>query len=196
MSGELIVSDVIDVLMAEFRIKLSKNGFRRPDIESRCLEAKQRIDAERQHPQGLDIVDMIMDMAEVAQDRNVRRVPVPARPPPTHAARKDVRRGRTNPTHLDPVGRELHQEKTLLIRLYTQEVSARPRHSDLIAVQKLRRASERRYVNKLVRYCKQNQQMDAMVAKDLLAKFTKKNTKDCGLEYKDYLLGLYPKELK
>ncbi|OJD34594.1 uncharacterized protein BKCO1_2200043 [Diplodia corticola] len=56
--------DVLDVLIREFVHELALKGHRRDHIERMKRKAQQALDEERNDPQGHDIVDMVMEMAD------------------------------------------------------------------------------------------------------------------------------------
>ncbi|KAF2110844.1 hypothetical protein BDV96DRAFT_583040 [Lophiotrema nucula] len=176
--------DVIDVLLSEFRFALVRKRLRRCEIDDLYVDARRRIDEERENPTNVDIVDMIMDGAVSQQFR------APLAP-------KAVPR-RNNRTALDEAAEDLREQKTLLQRLYAQEETTftrSKRPADIAAVRTSRGNTERRYVNALVRYKRINNQMRPFEAQDIQSQFTRKKMGNVGPVNKDYLLSLFPREL-
>lgn len=56
--------DVLDVLMQDFTSELAKKGHRRDHISKLKRQAQKALDQERDDPQGYDIVDLVMDIAD------------------------------------------------------------------------------------------------------------------------------------
>lgn len=56
--------DVLEVLIQDFVCRLAQKGHRRNHIEKMKRKAQDALNEERKAPQGLDIVDMIMGMAD------------------------------------------------------------------------------------------------------------------------------------
>jgi hypothetical protein len=48
----LMIPDVIDVLLSEYRLALVRKGFRRYEIDDLCQRAKVRLDNERRYQTG------------------------------------------------------------------------------------------------------------------------------------------------
>ena len=46
-------TDVLDVLMKEYRLTLVRQGYRRRSIDEMCREARNRLDEERESPTGI-----------------------------------------------------------------------------------------------------------------------------------------------
>jgi hypothetical protein len=108
---------------------------------------------------------------------------------------------RRAPGFLQAQAAELRQAKAVLVRLYTQEnhiVSNRglnTRESSLQIIRASRASAERRYVNCLIRYCRDANRMTPFQAKQLQNDFTREKMGDLGVSNSDYLLGMYPREL-
>jgi hypothetical protein len=108
---------------------------------------------------------------------------------------------RRAPGFLQAQAAELRQAKAILLRLYTQEQSiltkrgVNARHSTLQIVRTSRASAERRYVNCLIRYCRDANQMTASQANQLQKDFTREKMSDLGISNGNYLLGMYPREL-
>ncbi|KAL5113288.1 hypothetical protein ACEQ8H_008849 [Pleosporales sp. CAS-2024a] len=66
--------DVLEVLIAEYRLTLVRRGYRRLEIDDLVVAAKRRLDKERQDPTGIDIVDLIIDDAVARQGTKRGRV--------------------------------------------------------------------------------------------------------------------------
>jgi hypothetical protein len=97
---------------------------------------------------------------------------------------------------------ELRHARTTLVRLYTQEQHAvynsrgvNARQSSLQMVRASRASAERRYVNCLIRYCRDANRMSAQQATQLQKHFTRERMGDLGVSHSDYLLSMYPREL-
>jgi hypothetical protein len=95
---------------------------------------------------------------------------------------------------------ELMGCKQNLSRLYDQELAMLthaqmlPAH-DTNGLSVYRARQERRYINTLVRYLRADNQMTGMEASDLLGYFTRRKMVDMGPS-RDYLFGIYPRELR
>jgi len=97
---------------------------------------------------------------------------------------------------------ELRHARTILVRLYMQEQTAvynsrgfNSRQSSLQMVRASRASAERRYVNCLIRYCRDANRMSAQEATQLQKHFTRERMSDLGVSHSDYLLSMYPREL-
>lgn len=66
--------DVLDVLMQEFVSELAKKGHRRKHIADMKRYAQEALDQERNDPQGHDIVDLVMNIAD-SEPRRHRNTP-------------------------------------------------------------------------------------------------------------------------
>jgi hypothetical protein len=96
---------------------------------------------------------------------------------------------------------ELREAKAVLDRLYSQEAQAytNPYNygQDLNAVASSRATAERRYVNILIRYLRDANQMSTSQASELQRHFTRDRMATAGKgSNRGYLLALYPHELK
>ena len=96
---------------------------------------------------------------------------------------------------------DLRAAKATLLRLYTQEQHAlskrgvNARQSTLQMVRSSRASAERRYVNCLIRYCRDANRMTAFQATQLQKDFTREKMGDLGVSNSNYLLDMYPCEL-
>jgi hypothetical protein len=97
---------------------------------------------------------------------------------------------------------ELRYAKANLLRLYTQEAHTitksrgiNPRDSTLQMVRASRATAERRYVNCLIRYCRDAGCMNAAEATRLQKDFTRERMGNFHSSNSAYLLGMYPWEL-
>jgi hypothetical protein len=233
----LTIPDVLEVLLAEYRLALVRRGHRRVEIDNLVREAKHRLYRERQDPTGktcdsggvkvlsltalgVDIIDLVMDDAV---SRQGTRYPRAARPtnPRNHKTfnlgsvrvnlvgnrfgqgihnftRVNARRA---PGFLQAQAAELRYAKAILSRLYTQEHDAlsnggiNARQPSLQIIRASRASAERRYVNCLIRYCRDAKCMTAVQANQLQKSFTREKMSDLGVSNSSYLLGLYPREL-
>jgi hypothetical protein len=108
---------------------------------------------------------------------------------------------RRAPGFLQSQAAELRAAKMLLVRLYTQEQHAilkggiNARQSTLQMVRSSRASAERRYVNCLIRYCRDANRMTPLEANQLQKAFTREKMGDMGFPNSNYLLGMYPCEL-
>jgi hypothetical protein len=109
---------------------------------------------------------------------------------------------RRAPGFLQAQAAELRQAKATLLRLYTQEQHAaynsrglNERQSSLQMVRASRASAERRYVNCLIRYCRDANRMSAQQATQLQKHFTREKMSDLGVSNSEYLLSMYPREL-
>jgi hypothetical protein len=96
---------------------------------------------------------------------------------------------------------ELREAKAVLDRLYSQEAQActSPYNygQDLSAIASSRATAERRYVNVLIRYLRGANRMSTIQASELQRYFTRDRMARAGMgSNRDYLLALYPHELK
>ncbi|KAF1970063.1 hypothetical protein BU23DRAFT_571114 [Bimuria novae-zelandiae CBS 107.79] len=195
--------DVLEVLLSEYRSALVKKGFRRKQIDEYCERAKGRLDAERESPTGVDIVNLIMDdMPRTSFSRptahRARRFHVW-----TSASGSTRIRGTRNQAaskFVTPQAAELGRAKRNLEQLYTMEEQAfltayMRRPEDIFAISSCRQCAERRYVNALIRYMRDSNQMTAAEATDLQRYFTRQKMEGMGPINKTYLLGMYPREL-
>lgn len=66
---------------------------------------------------------------------------------------------------------------------------------DLPQVQEARARAERRYVNSLICYGRNSNQMSVVQATELQAAFTCRKMQESGVSNAAYLLGMYPREL-
>jgi hypothetical protein len=105
---------------------------------------------------------------------------------------------RRAPGFLQAQAAELRQAKAILLRLYTQEnhvlatQEQDARHSSLQVVRASRASAERRYVNCLIRYCRDAKRMTAFEATQLQKNFTREKMSDLGVSNSSYLLSMYP----
>ena len=97
---------------------------------------------------------------------------------------------------------ELRSAKTNLERAYAHEQHVRSLSSrctgvifNFPEVSAARARAERRYVNCLVRYLRDTNQMSAIEARQLQGNFTKHKMEKGGANSSVYLLGMYPYEL-
>ncbi|KAH7093743.1 hypothetical protein FB567DRAFT_610333 [Paraphoma chrysanthemicola] len=212
--------DVLDVLIAEYRLALVRKAHRRLEIERLVSEAKQRLENERQRPTGVDIVDLVMDDAVAREHTGRRHGPhhVYSRSRKTyypgsfggvsHRARTKRARHTFNsaterraPGFLQTQAAELRHAKATLLRLYNQENTAlarrgtNVRESSLNMIRASRALSERRYVNCLIRYMRDAGRMTSFEATQLQKHFTRERMADLGVSHSNYLLGMYPREL-
>jgi hypothetical protein len=108
---------------------------------------------------------------------------------------------RRAPGFLQAQAAELRQAKSVLVRLYTQEnhiVGNRrlnARDSSLQIIRASRASAERRYVNCLIRYCRDAKHMTAFQATQLQNDFARDKMGDLGRSNSNYLLSMYPREL-
>jgi hypothetical protein len=108
---------------------------------------------------------------------------------------------RRAPGFLQAQAAELRYAEAILSRLYTQEQDAlsnggiNARQSSLQIIRASRASAERRYVNCLIRYCRDAKCMTAVQANQLQGNFTRQKMSDLGISNSSYLLGLYPREL-
>jgi hypothetical protein len=156
---------------------------------------------------GLDIVDILMD--DAVTRGFTRRLGISG---PMHTrtyatatgrpARVHTRRAPSGPgipNYLNTQATDLRVAKRNMERLYTMEEDAmtswtRPAQ-EIASLSSLRGTAERRYVNVLIRYLRNSQQMAAAEASDLQRYFTRQRMIGTGPVNKAYLLGLFPKEL-
>jgi hypothetical protein len=118
----------------------------------------------------------------------------------THAStRAGARRGAG---FLHAQAAELRHARTNLLRLYTQEAHAvaksrglNSRESTLQMACASRASGERRYVNCLIRYCRDAGRMNAAQATQLQKEFTREKMGGLYASNSAYLLGMYPREL-
>jgi hypothetical protein len=154
---------------------------------------------------GVDIVDMLMDDAFGRQ--HIIRPEAPLQKHSTHAAarrfskavKKGVTRTRQVPNPLSTQVAELGSAKRNLERLYTMEEDAmaswtRPPH-EIAALSCRRAGAERRYVNALIRYLRDSDQMSGAEAAALQRHFTRQRNGSMLPVSKVFLLNLYPQEL-
>ncbi|KAH7412003.1 hypothetical protein DE146DRAFT_784606 [Phaeosphaeria sp. MPI-PUGE-AT-0046c] len=212
--------DVLEVLIAEYRIALIRRAHRRVEIDALVATAKQRLETERQDPTGVDIVDFIMDDAVTRRGTN-RRVGLRSQNPRarrtynpgdysitfngsvfnggTHTfTRANARRA---PGSIHTQATELRNARATLLRLYAQEQNVissggiDARQSTLQMIRASRATAERRYVNCLIRYCRDSNRMTAWQATQLQSDFTRQKMTNLGVYNGNYLLGLFPREL-
>lgn len=158
-----------------------------------CSRAQACLDDERQYPRGVDIVDMIMDIATSHGQQPRPFVPHQASRTSKPSGRRHVVRNRS--------AEELREAKSVLSRLYIQEDAAlanpgRYTRDFIIGISTRRGTSERRYVNALIKYMRDAKRMEPSQASELQRTFTRDKMAGVGQYYKDYLLSLYPSELK
>ena len=106
------------------------------------------------------------------------------------------------PPRLRVQAAEFRSAKSTLERAYAHEQNVQSLYSrttgvifDIPGVFAARARTERRYVNCLVRYLRDTNQMSAMEASQLQGSFTKQKMGKVGLDSRIYLLGMYPFEL-
>ncbi|KAF3035343.1 hypothetical protein E8E12_006774 [Didymella heteroderae] len=208
--------DVLDVLMTEFKAALVRKGFRRVDIDELYARGKERLEHERRDPRGVDIVDLIMD--EVPAQRPARRSHVNTGQYTHHVpngfrhnaiSSRRPRRKRANkakaknvPPALRKQAAELQSAKANLERAYAHEQNVQNLSSQCIGVTfnlpeviASRARAERRYVNCLIRYLRDSNEMSAVEARQLQGSFTKHKMEKAGVNNCAYLLGMHPSEL-
>lgn len=66
---------------------------------------------------------------------------------------------------------------------------------DLPQIIAARARAERRYVNCLIRYLRDTNQMSSAQANEMQANFTRRKMQESGVSNGPYLLGMYPHEL-
>jgi hypothetical protein len=163
---------------------------------------------------GVDIVDFIMDDAGACRGTNHHN-PTRHTNPRNHRTfnlrpnftvtvgphafiRYNERRA---PGFLQAQAADLRAAKLTLVRLYTQEQHAlmkggvNARESTLQTIRSSRANAERRYVNYLIRYCRDANHMTPVQANQLQSIFTREKMGDAGFPSSNYLLGMYPREL-
>jgi hypothetical protein len=96
---------------------------------------------------------------------------------------------------------DLREAKVVLDRLYLQGAQACTSSynygQDLSAIASSRATAERRYVNELIRYLRGTKRMSTIQASELQRCFTRDRMARAGNgSNRDYLLALYPHELK
>jgi hypothetical protein len=174
-----------------------------------------------QNPPGIDIVDLVMDDAVSRQGTNIRREFRSSNPrnhktynlgphnvtlnrARVHGGNHTFTRINERRGHgfLQAQTAELRYARTILVRLYMQEQTAvynsrgvNVRQSSLQMVRASRASAERRYVNCLIRYCRDAKHMSAQEANQLQKHFTRERMGDLGVSHSDYLLSMYPREL-
>lgn len=108
---------------------------------------------------------------------------------------------RRAPGFLQAQAADLRAAKMTLVRLHTQEQHAlmtrgiNSRESTLQMIRSSRASAERRYVNCLIRYCRDANRMTPVQATQLQSVFTREKMGDSGFPSSNYLLGMYPHEL-
>jgi hypothetical protein len=108
---------------------------------------------------------------------------------------------RRAPGFLQAQAAELRQAKSVLVRLYTQENhivgngGLNARDSSLQIIRASRASAERRYVNCLIRYCRDANRMTSFQANQLQNDFTREKMGDLRFSNSNYSLGMYPHEL-
>lgn len=100
---------------------------------------------------------------------------------------------------LNILGHQLRRAKSTLERLYIQEQNAATAHSiesplDLSTIRASRVAAEKRYINFLIRYCRDMDQMSTLQAIRLQRFMSYYKTPDLDQRRK-LLLSIYPTEL-
>lgn len=158
-------------------------------------------------------------MDEIPAQRPARRIyvnngqytrPVPDRFRFNATSSRQTRRRRVNKAKANNVhsalrsqAAELRSAKSNLERAYTQEQNIQNLSSrrtgitfNFPEVSAARARAERRYVNCLVRYLRNTNQMSAVEATQMQGNFTKRKMEKAGMNNSAYLLGMYPYELK
>ncbi len=97
------------------------------------------------------------------------------------------------PTALRAQAAELRSAKANLERSYNQEENIR--HNFSVSVRGARARAERRFVNCLIRYRRDANQMTAVEATEMQRNFTRQKMEEVGVDNKSYLMGMYPCEL-
>lgn len=107
------------------------------------------------------------------------------------------------PTALRAQAADLRSARTNLERTYHQEENVSNLSSrctrvtiNLPQITVARARAERRYVNCLIRYLRDTNQMSPVEATQMQANFTRRKMEQAGMSSKGYLLGMYPHELK
>ncbi|KAF2133864.1 hypothetical protein P153DRAFT_100213 [Dothidotthia symphoricarpi CBS 119687] len=196
--------------MSEFRLALVRKGHRRIDVDNLYSKAKARLENERQRPTGVDIVDMIMDGALTHQATHRRPPSRPRQSAPyefqfsrssltVHVGANSRVTVRNVPMFLHVPAQALRQAKSDLQRLYTQEATAYAAAqfavSNIQAIRASRGRAERKYVNCLIRYLRGTQRISSLQANQLQHNFTREKSAVLGVQNRDYLLGMFPREL-
>lgn len=124
--------DVIDVLLQDFSSLLARQGLKRPEIDQMRADAIRNIDYQRQTRGGRDIVDMVMNRAQMTR--------------PTDFGRQITKK--TSSTT-----RRVNGLKHTLVRLLAQEAAFHPDEPDWVRgpIKKLRQRVERDLVNDVTR---------------------------------------------
>lgn len=204
--------------MTEFRAALVRKGFRRVDIDEIYGRGKAKLEVEQRDPRGKSIIRHARPVL-IHLRRRHRRFDH-ERGSRTRTGATTVRRQRPIhtvctkslqiqrdfvTTHAQGQGKQaaqLRSAKSNLERAYAQEQNVQLPSSrstgvisEIPGVVAGRARAERRYVNCLVRYLRDTNQMSAMEAKQLQGSFTKHKMGDCDLNNRVYLLGKYTFEL-
>lgn len=106
------------------------------------------------------------------------------------------------PAALRTQAADLRFARTNLDRCYNQEQNVRDISVrctgvtfDLSDVSAARARAERRYVNCLIRYLRNANQMSGVQAAEMQRTFTRQKMEGVGVNNRAYLLGMYPREL-
>ncbi|KAJ8107052.1 hypothetical protein OPT61_g9132 [Boeremia exigua] len=185
--------DVLEVLIAEFRAVLIRRGFRRVDIDAHHNRAKDSLENERQHPTG----KCGYRGSRHGPDPNPAPAATLISPPRSSRKRKNhkTRIQNVHPT-LQVQAAELQASMTNLERAYGQEQNIRNLSARCTGVKfnfpeinAARARAERRYVNCLIRYLRDTNQMTPAQATEMRANFTRRKMKDSGVNNAPYLLA-------
>lgn len=128
-------------------------------------------------------------------------------PAPPRQSRKRKRAQKTMlqnvPAALRVQAAELRSAKSNLKRCYDQEQTIHDFSSrctgltiDIPHITTARERAERRYVNCMIRYMRDTNQMSGLAAKELQGKFTRRKMDGTDMPNRTYLLELYPRELR
>lgn len=182
---------MIDVLFREYRSILFKKGLRRVEVDCLCAVAQERINSEREYPRGVDVVDMIMDDTTRVAQRH--RLPYA---PPMPLKSRTGRLGRH-----DLFVKSLRDAYHSLTRVYAMEdaILANSRMytiGQVAEIKSSRGRAERRYAGALTGYLRHTGQIQAWEASEIQKMFTKQKMKGQAQIHREYLLNMYPSELK
>lgn len=124
--------DVIDVLLQDFSSVLARQGLKRPEIDRMRADAIRNINHQRETNGGRDIVDMVMNRAQMTK--------------PTDFGR-EITKKTSNAT------KRVNGLKHTLVRLLAQEAAFHPDEPDWVRgpIKKLRQRVERDLVNDVTR---------------------------------------------
>jgi hypothetical protein len=98
---------------------------------------------------------------------------------------------------------DLSQARKILMRMYDQECNAYNTsyglnlcHPNLEAIRACRGSAERRYVHCLIGYMRDANRMTGWQTAELQKSFAHQRVGDPVMQYRNYLLGLFPPELR